>query len=91
MSSSDTFTNVVPDPTSSERLDELLADILDDESEMLADDTPFDVCPSWDSLKHVELIVGIETRFGLDLSAAEITSIKSKRSAREILASRGCR
>ena len=72
-----------------DKLDQLLAEILDDEAEALGPESPFTECPGWDSLKHVELIVGIETRFAVDLSAAEIASMRSKSSTRAVLAGRG--
>lgn len=74
-----------------DQLDQLLADVFPDDAEVLGDDTAFTECPAWDSLKHVELVVGIESRFAVDLTAAEIARLTCKRAAREILTERGVR
>jgi acyl carrier protein len=70
------------------RLDRLVLELFDEESGALGDDTPFAESPRWDSLKHVELIVSIESRFGVELTADEIGQLTCKRAAREILAAR---
>lgn len=69
------------------KLDQLVSEIFDDEA-AVADETLFADVAGWDSLKHVELIVGLETKFGIELTAAEIERLTSKRAAREILAAR---
>ena len=71
------------------RLDSVLAQVFDDEGDLLADDTPFADGAAWDSLKHVELIVALQTQLDVDLTPDEIGRITSKRTAREILAKRG--
>jgi len=70
-------------------LDTVLLEVLADDVDMLDDETPWSACPSWDSLKHVELIVAVESRFGAELSADDIARLTSKRMAREILTSKG--
>jgi acyl carrier protein len=69
------------------KLDQLVSDLFDDD-DAVADDTLFADLAGWDSLKHVELIVGLEAKFGIELTAAEIERLTSKRAAREILAER---
>jgi acyl carrier protein len=69
-------------------LDQLVRDLFGDEPGPIADETRFADCAGWDSLKHVELIVAIEGRFGIGLSAEEIARLTCKRAAREILAAR---
>jgi acyl carrier protein len=69
-------------------LDQLILELFVDEPGPIADDTRFADCSGWDSLKHVELIVAIERRFGVELSAEEIGRLTCKRAAREILADR---
>jgi acyl carrier protein len=71
------------------KLNQLLSELFDEEAHALGDDTPFAECSTWDSLKHVELVVGIEARFAIDLSAAEIGRLTCKRAAREVLTARG--
>ncbi len=71
------------------RLDDLVTEVFDEEADSLGDETPFTDCSSWDSLKHAELVVGIENRFGVDLSADEIRRLTTKRAVRALLAARG--
>jgi acyl carrier protein len=72
------------------RLDALLAEIFSDDLAALGDDTRFSDLPDWDSLKHVELIVGIETRFGIQLESTDIARLTSRGTARDVLAAKGC-
>ena len=67
------------------KLDQLVLELFDGEQESIGDDTPFSSVRGWDSLKHVELIVAVETRFGVELTAEEIERLTSKQSARAIL------
>ncbi len=70
-------------------LDQLVADVFDDEASAISDDTVFADVPGWDSLKYVELVVGLESRFGVNLSAGEIAQIASKGAVRRLLAGKG--
>jgi acyl carrier protein len=74
-----------------DELTQLLSELLDEEGDALGDETPFADCSAWDSLKHVELVVGIQARFDVDLTADEIGRMTSKRAAREVLMARGAR
>ena len=69
-------------------LDQLVRDLFSGDAVTIDDDTPFAAVDGWDSLKHVELIVAIETRFGVELTAEEIEQLTCTRAAREILARR---
>lgn len=68
-------------------LDQFVSELFDGEPPV-GDETLFADVAGWDSLKHVELIVGLETRFGIELTAEEIERLTSTRAAREILAAR---
>jgi acyl carrier protein len=70
------------------KIDQLVLELFDDEPAPIADDTAFADVAGWDSLKHVQLIVAVEQRFGIELTAAEIARLTSKRAAREILVAR---
>jgi acyl carrier protein len=70
------------------KLDQLVGELFEGEASAVGDDTLFADVPGWDSLKHVELIVGLESRFGIELTAEEIERLTSKRAAREILMAR---
>ncbi len=71
------------------RLDQLLVEIFDDEAASIGDETLFPAVPGWDSLKHVELVVGIEARFDIDLTSEEIARLTSKSEVRQVLGARG--
>ena len=71
------------------KLDQFVRDLFGDESTPIGDDTAFSSLPGWDSLKHVELVVGIETHFNVDLTAVEIAELKSKAAVRSVLVRRG--
>jgi len=72
-----------------DKLNQLLAELFEEEATGFGDETPFADCTTWDSLKHVELVVGIEARFSVELSTAEIARLTCKRAAREVLTERG--
>jgi acyl carrier protein len=44
---------------------------------------------NWDSLRHVELVVAIEERYGVSFSAAEVFALTSVRGFCDILADKG--
>jgi acyl carrier protein len=69
-------------------LDQLVRGLFDADFVDVTDDTPFTDYEGWDSLKHVQLIVAIESRFGVELTAQEIERLTSRRAAREILTAR---
>jgi acyl carrier protein len=70
------------------RLDELMLELFPDEGD-LPPETPFPQYKTWDSLKHVHLVVGLESRFALDLSADEIAGLVSRRAVADLLRARG--
>jgi acyl carrier protein len=70
------------------KLDQIMFELFEDEAGAISDEAPFVDCAGFDSLKHVELIVAIEGRFGIDLTADEIGRLTCKRAAREILEAR---
>jgi acyl carrier protein len=70
-------------------LDQVLLEVFDDDAAAIGEDTVFTDVTGWDSLKHVALVVAIETRFDVDLDAAEIARLTSKRATRDVLVARG--
>ena len=70
------------------RLDELMVELFPEERD-LPPDTPFRQYKTWDSLKHVHLVVGLESRFALDLSADEIAHLVSRRAVADLLRAKG--
>ena len=70
-------------------LDEIVGEVFADEDVPPDDDTLFKECQTWDSLKHVQLVVAIQNGFDVDLSAEEIAGLTSKRRIRDLLHAKG--
>ena len=59
-----------------ERLTRVFRDTFDDPSLQIKDDDTANSIPGWDSLMHINLIVGIEEEFDITFSTAEIAGFK---------------
>lgn len=71
------------------RLDTLMESVLDHSLEGVDEALPFaDVC-DWDSIRQVQLVVGLQTTFEIDLTREEIQGLRSIADARSILSARG--
>lgn len=60
-----------------ETLKDVLAVVLGIPADSISDDTSMDTVASWDSIKHMNLVLAIEEEFGIsipDEDAANITS-----------------
>ena len=72
------------------RLQALLSEILGCEIESLPPAaTPLRDTEGWDSLRHVMLVVGLETRFAVKLSAEEIQSMVTLADIERVLTEKG--
>ena len=58
--------------TTFDRLNEIFREVFDDPDVRVEPDTTADDVEGWDSLSHVNLIVAIETRFGIRFSQKEV-------------------
>ncbi|MBI5590640.1 MAG: acyl carrier protein [Deltaproteobacteria bacterium] len=72
-----------------DKLTELMAEILKIPQSAIIDDLEMMDIPAWDSLKHMELIVCLEQRFGMELTFDEIIAMRCVREIRRILFQRG--
>jgi acyl carrier protein len=72
-----------------QKLDELMLELFPDEGDAVSADTPFRQYASWDSLKHVHLVVGIESRFAIELTADEVARLESRQAVADLLQARG--
>ena len=71
-------------------LENLIAELLECDVESIPERTKlFKEYPDWDSLKHVMLVFGIESRYKIELTAEEIENIKSLSDIHNILLRRG--
>ncbi len=71
-----------------EKLELLLADVLQINADQINDDLAMTDLDAWDSLKHMELITGLEQAFDVQLSFDEIVSMRSVREIKRVLAQR---
>ena len=60
-----------------ERLNNIFRDIFDDESIVVTAETTANDIEAWDSLEHINLIVAVETEFGIKFSMKEVVSMKN--------------
>jgi acyl carrier protein len=60
-----------------QRICQTLADVLGLDVGDVALSTSRTNTAAWDSLKHIELVMALETEFGVSLSVAEIEAINS--------------
>ncbi len=70
-------------------LQQVLGDILGIAPEAVADDLSMHNNETWDSLKHMEVVVGIEENFGITLEAEEIVTITSVTEIKRVLSAKG--
>lgn len=57
------------------RVQAIFADVFDDPAFDLRDDLRAQDVPGWDSLNHINLIVGIETEFNVQFESDEIAEL----------------
>ena len=72
-----------------ENVEGLLAEILQIPISSIGADLTMKDVDAWDSLKHMELIVSLEEKFGLQLSFDEIITMQSLREIKRVLNERG--
>jgi len=60
-----------------ERMQRVFRDVFDDEALDLREDMTAADVENWDSLTHINLIVGLEREFKVRFTTAEVTALKS--------------
>lgn len=60
-----------------ERLNKVFQDVFDDESITVNEKTTSADIEEWDSLEHINLVIAIETEFGMKFTLGETTSMKN--------------
>jgi acyl carrier protein len=59
------------------QVNDIFKDVLDNDAIVIQDSTTADDIEEWDSLSHIQLIVGIEKHFKIRFTTAEVTSYKN--------------
>jgi acyl carrier protein len=59
------------------KVEQLLSESLQIPADKITDDLTMEDVDTWDSLRHMELIVAIEQGFGVELSFDEIVTMRS--------------
>lgn len=67
----------------------LVAEVLQVPPATITDELTMQDIDVWDSLKHMELIVSLEEKFGLQLSFEEIVTMQSVANIKRVLKERG--
>jgi acyl carrier protein len=70
-----------------EELKQVLTDVL--EVDTISDDDSVRTIPSWDSVRHLNLILALEERFGLEFDADRIPDLISVRAIAAALEDHG--
>ena len=72
-----------------EKVELLVAEVLQIPASSITDDLAMKDLDAWDSLKHMELIVSLEETFGLQLTFDDIVAMQSIREIKRVLSERG--
>lgn len=59
------------------QLNEVFVDVFDDDGIVISDDTTSNDIEGWDSLENINLIVSVQSKFGIKFDMDEISSIKN--------------
>ncbi len=71
------------------KLREVFAKALREQPSKITDDCHRDAMRKWDSLRHLDLVIGLEEAYGIQLSTAEVLSLSSFSDAKQLLIERG--
>jgi acyl carrier protein len=67
------------------KLKSLFADVFDIQEDEVEDESSPDTIKSWDSLKHLQLILTLEDTFNISITADETTEILSFSAVKDLL------
>ncbi|MGB5214067.1 MAG: acyl carrier protein [Anderseniella sp.] len=71
------------------RLFETVASVLNIDAGSLTNESNGRNTENWDSLRHIELILAVETAFGVTFSMSEMVSMQDLGDMRELLVEKG--
>ena len=70
------------------RLTAVFRDLFNDDSIVLSEQTTAADIPSWDSFNHINLVMMVETEFGIRLKTSEITHLKNVGELMDLIATK---
>ena len=71
------------------KLEELFATVLREPVSMLSNEASPTTVRSWDSLRHIELVMAAESQYGVQFKTSEVVTIRSLGCMRELLQRKG--
>ena len=71
------------------KLEELFAKILAEPVSTLSDDASPITVRSWDSLRHIELVMAAEVQYGIRFETSEVTTMRTLGCMRDMLQQKG--
>ncbi|HSA80026.1 MAG TPA: acyl carrier protein [Geminicoccaceae bacterium] len=71
------------------QLEELFAKVLREPVTSLSAESSPKTMTSWDSLRHIELIMSAEAEYGVSFTTSEVTTIRTLGCMRELLLQKG--
>jgi acyl carrier protein len=71
------------------KLEELFATILREPVSVLSNEASPATVRSWDSLRHIELVMAAETQYGVQFETSEVVTIRTLGCMRELLQQKG--
>lgn len=71
------------------KLFEIVASVLKVDAHSLSDESSGLNTQNWDSLRHIELMLAVETAFGVRFSMPEMTSMQNLGDMRKLLVEKG--
>ncbi|WP_199443687.1 acyl carrier protein [Umezawaea beigongshangensis] len=77
------------EPSPRGELVELVAAVLQVPVSDVGDDTGTATSAQWTSLRHLQIVAGVERTYGIRLTAGEARTCRSVRALREVLAEKG--
>ncbi len=70
------------------KMNEVFREVFDDEDITVTDETTSDDIEDWDSLEHINLVVGMEKAFGVKFNVGEVNTLKNVGEMADLIASK---
>lgn len=70
------------------QIQSVASEVLNDGSLVLSEGTTASEVPGWDSLTHVQIVVGVESAFGIRMSSTEVAQLENVGSLIDVVQAR---